>query len=352
MHLVYPSQHAPTHGSSSLLEASLRPRDETCGFEGDPDLYGLGIRLGIYLQYFSAVIMRLCRDLDSLESQSDAYLMFTFALFVTTLIRTSRAGETHAVEIVMLGQIMIGGFNLVNRRFSARLKEGPGDIAEILRIAVTLALDLAVNFYGIWFWLVAVPRGLFLETPCGSWVFLFAKAPLHNRHVANFLTSACVFAILVLLANSWRLAKTAKAKFTSSTDSAALPGQHEESSQAAASTNAALPPAHDAESLPVRASTDAASPPTHHGESPENRGKESSLFGFWERWQLSNGPTLFLISVLAVELTLQWNNVTGVYTIEDAGQLIPFTIGLTTFVQVVLRRFLPSVTTWLQPGHE
>lgn len=41
-------------------------------------------------------------------------------------------------------------------------------------------------------------------------------------------------------------------------------------------------------------------------------------------------------AVLAVELSLSWNKVSGIYTIQSTGQLIPFIIGIVSFVRVVL----------------
>lgn len=40
-------------------------------------------------------------------------------------------------------------------------------------------------------------------------------------------------------------------------------------------------------------------------------------------------------AVVSIELTLAWNNIAEVYTIRTTGQLIPFTIGLTSFVTLI-----------------
>lgn len=49
------------HGAQQgLAKRTLIPqqldRRDPCGFEGNPDLYGLGIRLGIYFQLFSSFL--------------------------------------------------------------------------------------------------------------------------------------------------------------------------------------------------------------------------------------------------------------------------------------------------------
>ena len=47
--------------------------------------------------------------------------------------------------------------------------------------------------------------------------------------------------------------------------------------------------------------------------------------------------SLLLVSwfVLAVELTLRWNSVIGIYDIGSTGQLIPFIIGLLGLLRVI-----------------
>lgn len=42
-----------------------------------------------------------------------------------------------------------------------------------------------------------------------------------------------------------------------------------------------------------------------------------------------------LWAVVAVELTIAWNNVTGVYTLESTGQLIPVIIGVVGLLRVL-----------------
>lgn len=47
--------------------------------------------------------------------------------------------------------------------------------------------------------------------------------------------------------------------------------------------------------------------------------------------------SLLLVSwfILAVELTLRWNSVIGIYDISSTGQLIPFIIGLLSLLRVI-----------------
>jgi hypothetical protein len=46
-----------------------------------------------------------------------------------------------------------------------------------------------------------------------------------------------------------------------------------------------------------------------------------------------------LWSTLAVELTLRWNGVSGVYGISSTGQVIPFVVGVGILVTVIWKVF-------------
>ena len=52
------------------------------------------------------------------------------------------------------------------------------------------------------------------------------------------------------------------------------------------------------------------------------------------------GPIFWLWTVLAVELTLVWNHVEGVYTVKSTGQIIALVAGLGILVRMfwILRR--------------
>jgi len=72
---------------------------EECAFQGNADIYGLGIRLGIYLQATSITIATLFKQETLLEKLSFGNGLFQFALTVGLLIETSRKGDSfRAVE--------------------------------------------------------------------------------------------------------------------------------------------------------------------------------------------------------------------------------------------------------------
>jgi hypothetical protein len=58
-----------------------------------------------------------------------------------------------------------------------------------------------------------------------------------------------------------------------------------------------------------------------------------------------------IISILAIELTLLWNNIGGVYSISSTGQLIAFIVGLVpliTTIYGVLKETAEAVSAEMQ----
>ena len=48
------AEHVGSRGWKGRLISTELGRRDICGFDGNPDLYGLGIRLGVYFQLFSS----------------------------------------------------------------------------------------------------------------------------------------------------------------------------------------------------------------------------------------------------------------------------------------------------------
>ena len=73
--------------------------------EGNPDFYGLGIRIGIYLQWSSAWL-NLLLDPESAQSVLDTNSVFVFAVVIATIIADQR--DAPPIEIYILLQILLG----------------------------------------------------------------------------------------------------------------------------------------------------------------------------------------------------------------------------------------------------
>jgi hypothetical protein len=77
-----------------------------CTFPGNPDLYGLGIQVGVYLQWISGFLAN-CFRADSVQDMLSTNTIFLMALFIALAIITTNHTVT-APEVVILLQFCFG----------------------------------------------------------------------------------------------------------------------------------------------------------------------------------------------------------------------------------------------------
>ncbi|KAI1135385.1 hypothetical protein F5Y05DRAFT_181026 [Hypoxylon sp. FL0543] len=99
---------------------------------GNPDFYGLGIRIGVYLQWVTAWINLL---VDPLSAQSvyDVNSVFVFAILLATMVATFAKDPTiEPIETHILLQFALGFFVTTLSTFGMRLHFlRPGSVAEL-----------------------------------------------------------------------------------------------------------------------------------------------------------------------------------------------------------------------------
>ena len=132
-----------------------------CGFQGNADIYGIGIRIGYYTQAFSLWFANffLLREAKHLRGIS---IFFVFALGIAGSIYAYNARDTYAVEAFLLLQIAIciGGASVIdNTRYSSRYL--PRSEQSLLLKTITFNAALVFNLCYWW-------RGLDVmkPTPC------------------------------------------------------------------------------------------------------------------------------------------------------------------------------------------
>ncbi|KAE9993780.1 hypothetical protein EG327_003285 [Venturia inaequalis] len=287
----------------------MDPQPPQCGFEGNPDLYGLGIRIGVYFQWASALIIWRWYP-EGRNELGGAYLVFLFALLIAMVVITARREPIHSAEILLLIYIIFGGVFTVmmiglRKSHLQKAKKIKTSWPQTMALFFILA---AASIYCTWFWLSGIHHHDFLDTNCGTYGFLFTKVSLKNKHVTRFFAALSMYlAILYTLGSVYAVGALAaflmKAPW--------LIRIIQESKR--------LSRARDA-------------------KSPER----SPLLRSWRIAELATGiiaPATnivsFFYSIIGLEMTLHWNHVTGVYTINSVGQLIPFVIGLVGFIKVI-----------------
>ena len=156
---------------------SSQADDSTCGFTGNPEIYGLGIRLGVYLQWTAFIVADFVSvDSDLLPGILDVDAAFLFAIFIATALLSSDhlAGDpVYAVETLIMLFFFFGELSIIVRM------RGLSTSMSSFGFDLRSALFVGMSAFSVWYWFVGIYR--LRKTLCGTFVFLFAKFNLYGK---------------------------------------------------------------------------------------------------------------------------------------------------------------------------
>ena len=148
----------------------LQPRQQAiqdCTTNLARDLYGLGVRLGVYFQWFSAYVSNNF-IVDEINGGLDANAIFLFALLIS-IVRSTRTEDMALMDglimLLLCAGTMWSVLSLWGYRTCVYRKEGPDAIRRFGGFGTHLRLleGAGVSWYAIWYWTVGVkglPQGL------------------------------------------------------------------------------------------------------------------------------------------------------------------------------------------------
>lgn len=188
-----------------------------CKFDGNSDMYGLGIRLGYYLQWYGGIFANWLAP-SEVPGIRFANQLFISASFLALIILTVRSRDSlQPVETYIILLLMFGVYLSLVPIFIWRLLTAcdpywdpsrwplvhPGKLFPTL----SLGLLIAVLFYQYWFWIDRVPD---LDNyNCQEYAFSFAQIRLNAKGfvVANvviyfFLGLVCLW-IITMKVRRW-----------------------------------------------------------------------------------------------------------------------------------------------------
>ncbi|OCK80789.1 hypothetical protein K432DRAFT_434534 [Lepidopterella palustris CBS 459.81] len=159
-----------------------------CSFDGNSDMYGLGIRLGFYLQWFGVILANwLARsEVPGLRFANSVFVAATFLALIIQMAKNVQNLEVVEVYIILL--LMFGAYFALIPIYIWRLFTkcnpywdpsrypivNPGALYSNLN----LLLLVAVLSFQLWFWFARVP--VLSGEDCEQYGFLFAKIRLEN----------------------------------------------------------------------------------------------------------------------------------------------------------------------------
>ncbi|KAL8827915.1 MAG: hypothetical protein Q9191_002894 [Dirinaria sp. TL-2023a] len=135
-----------------------------CGFTGNPDIYGIGIRIGYYSQALAVWFANYFHYREA-NAQRSVNNLFLFALTVVGLIYVHNARKTYAVEAFLLLYIavVIAMVSLLQTRFTSRYMRISRD-----RMVIQSAIFHGGFIFAIFFWWKGLDE--MRPTPCRRFV--------------------------------------------------------------------------------------------------------------------------------------------------------------------------------------
>jgi hypothetical protein len=189
-----------------------------CNFTGNPEMYGLGIRVGFYAHWFGQILASwLARGEFRLLMLSQFF--FTGAAFLSIVIQTSQHNllpvETYIVLLLAFGGYLKvvplylwKGFTWCEPRMdpSRYPRASTGRIFQLMNFS----LMVGISVFQLWFWIRRVSA--VASDGCVEFGFFFAQIPLNEKGfvVANILFNfffifICIGVVGFILAKQYDL---------------------------------------------------------------------------------------------------------------------------------------------------
>ncbi|KAH6865753.1 hypothetical protein BKA58DRAFT_226724 [Alternaria rosae] len=157
----------PSSSPSSILNHATA--DSVCGFEGNNDIYGIGIRIGIYAQIL-AVWFANYFLLSEAQVLRDSVSIFSVAILIVALIYASNPTGVYAVEAFVLLQILAWSC-MTGVRAKSSYNKATFSRGSFLRRVMCEIVNLVNICLHVWFWWAGLDH--MKKTPCGTWLMMY-----------------------------------------------------------------------------------------------------------------------------------------------------------------------------------
>ncbi|KAI1808628.1 hypothetical protein F4811DRAFT_559034 [Daldinia bambusicola] len=153
--------------------------------DGDADFYGIGIRLGLYAQSLTTLLVTLFVPEEEAVNRI-LNLLLQLAIFAGTLLSTS-SGTIHAFEVIIVFWLLVGALSSL----TGSGVTGTHSFSGICRLLFYIALSA----YGCWFFFEG--QDAMQDTPCVQIVF-FGESSL-NGWFRTFGKAASIISLKICI---------------------------------------------------------------------------------------------------------------------------------------------------------
>jgi hypothetical protein len=205
---------ASTHAQSS----DVFPRstsDPQCGFEGNNDIYGIGIRIGVYAQILAVWFANYFLFSEA-QVLRDSVSIFSVALLIVALLYAASPQDVFAVEGFVLLQILAWSC-IMGVRAKSSYSKGIFSRGSLIRKLVCEIVNLVNIGLHVWFWWVGVEQ--MKKTPCGTYMMMYVLktgmlgwARKVMMAMSLFVLCCTIYWASVELLRPWAMWKTCKSR--------------------------------------------------------------------------------------------------------------------------------------------
>jgi hypothetical protein len=192
------SQPVLSHSSTAPQAREINPE---CTFQGNPDFYGIGVRLSFYFQWIAGLISFVLNPHDS-ENQADIQTLFLLANFIALLVlQVQDAPDINVVVPIILFYIFFGGsVSAIASAITAlqswkKTNLTTKRIALISRQILVQLTFLGLLFYSFYFWTRGLRKFKRFPDECGG-TFVF---PVAHRVSVDAPSAGSVLVLLLLV---------------------------------------------------------------------------------------------------------------------------------------------------------
>ena len=160
---------------------------DDCNSDGSADLYGLGIRLSFYLQWFNTIHANFVLAKGEILANGFAFVVCVSAVFLNLVVQTVRR-TINPLDIYLTNLLFFGSQFFLVPLFIWRLVTCADPFLDPMRWTVTtpglfvrvvsVMAWMTSSTFQLWFWIYYLP--LSIQNECEHYGFLFVKVSLNR----------------------------------------------------------------------------------------------------------------------------------------------------------------------------
>lgn len=347
-----------------------------CGFEGNADMYGLGVRVGFYLSLLSTSLASAFTSSSGGPDTTNVWFQLALSISLTQYTASNPLSEQHAIDnhilCLMLNSLVFVAFGKLFVELAGTHGRAlrAGKVSEAIEgSALTMIwkviLILWLHSYSSWFWWKGLDGMAPAGDGCEDYTFFFAKVRLRgwyrtlNKVVSTWFLVGGVLGVVSLIVTRYIKMKGAVQVKMFRRPTAMKEGRMTVWEHILRFFDAILSPltsnfneyynermihtaryTHDPIlDCPGNEDVKDRSDITHERREMLLRREIKDFIGVYLFGALLSFVGV-VMTIVAVELTLDWNSITEVEDILPAGQMIAFLLGAGSLLQTFKNLYL------------